>query len=43
MKDMLIKVSSFTYATALDLVMGGYYNIRLSNKMQTNFARPPHH
>ena len=29
-KDMLLKVSNFTYATALDLVMG-YYNIRLSN------------
>ena len=28
-KDMLLKVSNFTYATALDLVMG-YYNIRLS-------------
>ena len=29
-KDMLLKVSHFTYATALDLVMG-YYNIRLSD------------
>jgi hypothetical protein len=29
-KDMLLKVSNFTYATALDLVMG-YYNIKLSN------------
>ena len=29
-KDMLLKVSNFTYATALDLVMG-YYNIRLSD------------
>ena len=28
-KDMLLKVSHFTYATALDLVMG-YYNIKLS-------------
>ena len=28
-KDMLLKVSHFTYATALDLVMG-YYNITLS-------------
>jgi hypothetical protein len=27
---MLLKVSNFTYATALDLVMG-YYNIRLSD------------
>ena len=27
---MLLKVSNFTYATALDLVMG-YYNIKLSN------------
>jgi hypothetical protein len=29
-KDMLLKVSDFKYATALDLVMG-YYNIRLSD------------
>ena len=29
-KDMLLKVSNFTYATALDLVMG-YYNITLSD------------
>ena len=29
-KDMLLKVSHFTYATALDLVMG-YYNITLSD------------
>ena len=29
-KDMLLKVSNFTYATALDLVMG-YYNIKLSD------------
>ena len=29
-KDMLLKVSNFTYATALDLVME-YYNIKLSN------------
>ena len=29
-KDMLLKVSNFTHATALDLVMG-YYNIKLSN------------
>ena len=29
-KDMLLKVSNSTYATALDLVMG-YYNIKLSN------------
>ncbi len=29
-KDMLLKVSHFTYATALDLVMG-YYNIKLSD------------
>ena len=27
-KDMLLKVSNFTYTTALDLVMG-YYNIKL--------------
>ena len=30
-KDMLLKVSNFTYATALDLVMGYCYNIRLSS------------
>lgn len=29
-KDMLLKVSNFTYATAMDLVMG-YYNIALSD------------
>lgn len=29
-KDMLLKVSNFTYATALDLVMG-YYNITLTD------------
>ena len=29
-KDMLLKVSNFSYATALDLVMG-YYNITLSD------------
>jgi len=28
-KDMLLKVSNFSYATALDLFMG-YYNITLS-------------
>ena len=30
-KDMLLKVSHFTYATALDLVMG-YYNITVSDE-----------
>ena len=40
-KDMLLKVSNFTYATALDLVMG-YYNIRLSSTL-VNYALLLHH